>query len=584
MSKICSSDIDYAKRGNSEQTSVCTIRCRQRMLGLVSGSVVLLAALVVTRLYSLQIEDYRKWNGRAVRQHLSEIQIAAERGPIRDREGKLLAVSVPAGSVYVRPAKVENIVEARDKLASLLEISPTIVEEKLKSTKNFVWVKRQIPKFSADRVESLKLPGVGYVLESKRYYPHNHSASTVIGRVGVDGTGLSGIEALHDSYLQSAEVTAPVQRDALGKLISVSNKTFSPPKGEALSLTLDAELQMIVDEELVRGRKDANSKAAMAVMVDADTGEILAMSQVPGINLNDAVVGSKDALKNRLVETIYEPGSTLKPIVAAIALEEGVAQASELIDCEDGSYRVGRHTVNDVHGEELISFHDVVVRSSNIGMTKVGMRMDQVDFHSALKKFGFGSPTGLGLPGETAGILRSHKRWAKIDSATHSFGQGIAVTPLQMVRAVSAITNGGYLPKLNLVMGRVPIKGERVLSTKTTKAVRKMMLSVVEDEHGTGKRAAIPGVRIGGKTGTAQKAREDARGYAEGKYIASFVGFVDARDIGVARKITLMVVVDEPDTDSIYGGTLAAPVFRRIIERSLEHLRTREELREALSA
>jgi cell division protein FtsI (penicillin-binding protein 3) len=253
----------------------------------------------------------------------------------------------------------------------------------------------------------------------------------------------------------------------------------------------------------------------------------------------------------------------------------------EIIDCESGRYPVGRHTIKDVHPYSLLTFRDVIIRSSNIGMTKIGMRLGKERLYSYLREFGFGQPSNLGLPGETSGIFRGVDSWATVDIATHSFGQGIAVTPLQMARAYAALVNGGSLPVLHVIdNGELPKR--QVISTANAAKVRDMLVGVVEDEHGTGKNAAIKGVQIGGKTGTAQKARANGRGYQAGAYVASFIGFANSADLDLQEPLVLMVMIDEPRTNSIYGGTLAAPVFRKIMQRSLEHLMASKELNPAI--
>jgi cell division protein FtsI (penicillin-binding protein 3) len=517
-----------------------------------------------------------------VRQHLSEVTVASERGPIFDRNDKLLAVSVPAGSVYVRPKQVKNRSDTVARLADLLNVPASTIAAKLESTKPFVWIERQVPRPLADKVAALELPGVGIVVESKRFYPYNHAASTLIGRVGVDGVGLSGIEGAYDKKLQGEHRRLTFRRDAFGNFIDVSTDGSAElPRGEPLRLTIDAELQTIVDEELLDGRERANAKHAMAVMLDAETGEIVALSQAPGVNFNTKSGGGKAGLKNLLLETVFEPGSIMKPIVAAAAIDAGVARPSDIIDCENGRLRFGPHTIKDVHPEGSISIHDIVVRSSNIGMTKIGVRLGESRLYQSLRNFGFGEASGLGLGGESAGILRPVSAWAKVDVATHSFGQGIAVTPLQMVRAVSALANGGRLPSLHILADDTDMTLRRVISEAAAREAREMMYGVVEDEHGTGSKALVRGVRIGGKTGTAQKARANGRGYEPGSYIASFVGFADGGAIGVNRILSLIVAVDEPRTTSIYGGTLAAPVFQRIMQRSLHVLSTRQDIRPA---
>jgi cell division protein FtsI (penicillin-binding protein 3) len=553
---------------------------RLRLIGMFAlGWVILL----VGRMYSLQVSDFETWQDWAIKQHVSEVEIAAERGPVLDRNGKLMSVSVPTESVYVRPKQVRDKDGAARALASLLEMSTRGVREKLASEQPFVWIKRQVPRFQVEKIPSLGIQGVGTVIESRRFYPYNQAASALIGKVGIDGKGLSGIESLYEKRLHEDHVKSTGVRDAFGKVIQISQvgeeSAFEIPKGEALRLSIDADLQLIMDEELELGRKEANAKQAMAVMIDSESGEIVALSQSPSYNFNNPAADSKNALRNLLVEAVFEPGSVMKPIVAAAAIDAGVVSPSELVNCENGRYRYSTHTIKDVHPSGVIPFYDVVVRSSNIGMTKVGLRLGQERLYSYLRKFGFGTNTNLGLAGESAGILRDVKGWAKIDVATHSFGQGVAVTPLQVVRAVAAIANGGALPTLSVLAGDgEALDRTRVVSQKAAYAAREMMYGVVEDEHGTGGKAKIEGLRVGGKTGTAQKASPKGRGYVAGSYVASFVGFVDGSPLGVERNLTAMVIMDEPRAKSIYGGTLAAPVFKNIMERSFKFMATRRQL------
>ncbi|MCB0332348.1 MAG: penicillin-binding protein 2 [Bdellovibrionales bacterium] len=571
---------DYSRFSASSSVDTMSIDGKRFRLWGILFFILLWVSLLIFRLYTLQVSEFSQWRTSAMKQHVTTIELASERGPILDRNGKLLAVSVPAGSVYVRPGQVKNKEEAIDQVARALHMSESAVRDKFESDSPFVWIKRQVPKVHAEQVEGLGIKGVGYLLESRRYYPYNRSASTLLGKVGVDGKGLSGIEAVYEEYLQGEATRAHVSRDGFGKEIEIPIREVasrSLPKGDPLALTLDARVQHIMEEELEQGRVNANAKRAMSVMLDAETGEILGLAQSPSINFNTERVRSRDQLKNMVLETIFEPGSIMKPFVAAVALEQGAASVNDVIDCEQGSFAVGRHMIHDVHPSGAISFHQVVVRSSNIGMTKIGMRLGKAPLHQGLRSFGFGESTGLNLPGETGGILRKPDTWANVDVATHSFGQGIAVTPLQLVRGVSSIANGGYLPQVKIIQDGSGPQLQRVLSPETSRRVREMMYGVVEDEHGTGSKAKISGVRIGGKTGTAQRVREDGRGYEPGSYTASFVGFVDGQDVTVDRKLSLIVVIDQPNTTSIYGGTLAAPVFRKIMHRTLHTLSTQGE-------
>ncbi len=580
--------VDYAawKKGPPARDTIT--RGRPSRLVLLVVVALLWVGALTWRMYSLQVADVETWQDWAVRQHVAEVQVASERGPILDRNGKLLAVSVPAGSVYVRPKQIgapdtPSFNSAVRELSKLLEMKPAIVATKLRSKQPFVWLKRQIPRFKTDEVMARTISGVGVVMESRRFYPYNQSASALVGKVGVDGAGLSGVEALYEKKLHVEHSTTKVSKDAFGKIIQVSGSDteapFAVPKGDALRLTIDADLQIIMDEELDAGRKAANAKQAMAVMIDSETGEVVALSQSPSFNFNVPSENSKKALSNLLVEAVFEPGSVMKPLVTAAAIDAGVVTPSELINCENGRFSYGSHTIKDVHPSGVISVFDVVVRSSNIGMTKIGMRMGSDRLYSYLRRFGFGSASDLGLAGESGGILRPVSRWSKVDVATHSFGQGVAVTPLQVVRAVAVIANGGILPKLSVVVDESGIPaGERIISDKAAGYVKEMMYGVTEDKHGTGSKALIPGFRVGGKTGTAQKASPNGRGYAPGLYVASFVGFVDGSSMGIPRNLTTMVIMDEPHAGTIYGGTLAAPVFQKIMERSYKYMGTRNDL------
>ena len=557
-------------------------RMRTCIFGILA---VLWIGIIGSRLYYLQILEGQRWKTFALKQHVTDIELASERGPILDRDGKLLAVSVPAGSVYVRPKQVKNKEETARKLAAVLQMDPRDITSKLNESKPFVWVRRQLPRSIADNVANLEIPGVSYVLEAKRFYPYNNAASTLIGKVGIDGNGLSGIEKIYEQKLHEQNKKERVIRDAYGNsihLAGLQSEQLELPKGSSLQLTLDTAIQQIADEETELGQSNSNAKTVASVMIDADTGEILAMSQSDSPNFNTATANSAEHMKNKLVEAVFEPGSIFKPLVAAGAIEDGVVKASEIINCENGRFPFQRHVIKDVHGSGAISFFDVVVRSSNIGMTKVGVRLGKERLYEWIRKFGFGYNTDLGLPGETPGILRHVKTWSGVDVATHSFGQGVAVTPLQMVRGVAPIVNGGKLPTLKLVKDENDDSdsAKRIISQETAKTVLEMMYGVVENDHGTGAKAEIAGLRVGGKTGTAQKARPDGKGYQAGAYVASFVGFVDTAELGLDRKLVLAVMVDEPKTTSIYGGTLAAPVFRRIMQRSVHSLLTRNQIGE----
>lgn len=552
---------------------------RESRLTIIFLPALLWAGLVIFNLHRIQLAGVDRWRGRAEDQQFSEITLAGERGTITDRLGRVVAMSAPAASVYVRPRSVNDRGGIVKKVAPLLGLSAKQISVLLDDTRPFVFLKRQVDRRTAEEVAGLGFKGIGYVSESKRMYPYGNAASALIGAVGIDGEGLSGLERVHEKKLATAPVLAKVARDAHGTLIQLptaDEESIEPQSGHSIQLTIDIELQRILDDELEQGRVASGSKGAFGVMVDAGTGEILAMSQAPSPDFNTIRKYDPIQLRNFTAEATFEPGSILKAVVAAGALERGVVRPREMINCERGNFRYAGRTVHDAHPSDVISFHDVVVRSSNIGMAKVGDRLGRNNLYRILQTFGFGRSSGIGVPGESGGILRPVSSWAQIDVATHSYGQGIAVTPLQVVRAMSSLANGGTLNPLQLVSGR-PITDEpkRVISERSAQLIEEMLVGVVEDEHGTGSFAAIPGIRVGGKTGTAQKARIGGKGYLPGKYMSSFVGFVDANTIGVQNRLVLLVTMDEPSRGSYYGGIVAAPVFQKTMKRTLEHLSLR---------
>ncbi len=549
-------------------------KIRRERLKIVTFFICFWVLLLISRLFYLQINKSISWETRATKQQKSYVKVAPERGMIFDRKLRPLAVSVPSKSVYVRPSNIIDKSFAAESLARVLKLEKEYVNKKLASKSPFVWLKRQIPEVLAKKALDLKIKGVNYVTEPKRYYPYKKAASTFIGKVGIDGNGLSGLELNKDKFLTGEERKADFYRDANGRSLrfeGVGEDAFSVSKGNSLTLTIDAEIQSIVDEELEKAYKKYNAKSVFAGMLNARTGEILALSQAPGINFNKPLKVGHKFTGNQLIESVFEPGSIFKPIVAAVALELGFVNHNELFDCENGSFKFGRRRIRDVHPNDFLTLEDIVIRSSNIGMSKIGMRLGKRVLHNSIREFGFGEKINFGLPGETPGILRKYQKWADIDVATHSFGQGLAVTGLQLLRSYAVLVNGGLMPEVQIFkksnIRDMPRK--RVISENIANYMRNVLVKVVEDEHGTGSNAKIENIVIGGKTGTAQKAMENGKGYKKDKYISSFMGFADAKSFGLEDEIVLLVSVDEANTDSIYGGTLAAPVFKQIIERSL---------------
>jgi cell division protein FtsI (penicillin-binding protein 3) len=554
--------------------------------------------VLVGRLASLQIINVHRWREWASRQHLGRHTYSSYRHPIVDRWDRPLAISIPVESLSVRPPllKEDQIAELADKLATILDMPVEQVSKQLRSKSPFVWIKRRLPRVVAQKLEKVKIAGeavngLEIVQESRRAYPYRESATVLLGRVGTDGNGLSGLEQRFDDFLKGNTFQRPMLRDAKGKLIAPPGSVDSLLVGtvgkgvdrnsKALRLTIDAEIQAIMADELERAYNFFQPKSAFALMVDSDNGEVLSIAQAPSANLNADKLSDPDVLQNLVTGHTFEPGSVIKPIIVASAIDRGIVEPDDVLDCSNGRYRFGGHWVRDTHPLKEVSVREIVVRSSNIGMGKIGERLGKEGVYDALRLFGFGTSVDLGLPGSEAGILRNVQSWATVDVATHSFGQGVSVTMPQMVRAYSAIANGGLLVPIRLFSKGEVSPSRRVISQSTAMQIQSMLRGVVEEEGGTGRNAAVSGIVIGGKTGTAQKARDDGkRGYDRNKYVTSFIGFAQGASIGVSQNVVLMVVVDTPQSSHapVYGGTVAAPVFSSIIRRTFRYLSTTKSL------
>ena len=577
-------------------------------IGALSSVISCAALLVVGRLYALQGSEFSKWRGIAEKQHKASVRVQGARGTVIDAMGRSLAVSVKAVSVGVHPSEVTDAPRVVDALSRILGRSAEEIKAKLAEKKPFVWLARGLPVSLAAELKPLKLDGVSMVQEFRRYYPQGGIAGPVLGRVSRDGDGLSGVERQFESVLKADDMRLPMRRDARGRLLNVTAPLgagevtggllregsknasgrealiraahdLSPvvrEEGGVVAISLDSVVQGIVEEEFNRGEKESQAKRVFGMVMDAESGEVLSIAQSSSFNPNRFDKVDPVELRSAVLQDSFEPGSTLKPIVAALALDAGKVSATENINCENGRYQIGKHTIRDVHPSGVLSFGDVLVRSSNICMAKMGMRMGRSGLYAALRDFGFGAATDIELQGEAKGILRNVAQWSEIDQATHSFGQGISVTTLQLVQAYAALANGGLLvhPTLRKPNPNGRREARRVLSSASAKTVAEILTGVTEGEHGTGKNAAIAGVKVHGKTGTAQKARENGRGYDPDKILASFVGFVNAEEIGLSRKLVMLVAVDEPGVMPRWGGAVAAPVFKRAMSRILTHLLT----------
>jgi cell division protein FtsI (penicillin-binding protein 3) len=531
------------------------------------------------RAISFQLKDDEQLERVALRQYRTAVRLRTRRGKILDTFGRELAIDVSAESIYANPMEVNEPVMLAEKLSDLLGVDRRRLLEKLSTRRKFVWVKRKVEEGQARAVKELKMKGVYSMRESRRFYPDGMLAAPVLGAVGLDGEPLGGIELAYNDVLSSRVGVANFKRDARGHL-------YLSPSGEGetdisnVELTIDKMLQFIAERELTRGVRGAGAKGGTALVVDVSTGAVLAMANLPTFNPNEYSSYPLSQWRNSAIVDAYEPGSTFKVIVIAAALDAGMVTKDEVLDCENGKIRIGRDVVRDAHPYTKLSVADVVKVSSNIGAYKIERRLGMKGVYEAMRSFGFGHKTGIDLPAESNGILTSPNRWSPLQFATIAFGQGIAATPLQVTMAFAAIANGGRLMAPFVVRRVIGATDGRVRSIGTPKVVAhpispdtaqlmSQMLERVVEKDGTGALAASLEYGVAGKTGTAQKADTAARGYASGKYYSSFVGFAPAHD----PRIAVYVGIDNPRGTYYYGGQVAAPVFRRIVEASLKYLK-----------
>jgi len=544
------------------------------MIGTVFG---LMFLTVVGRVFYLQILKHEELVKKADRQHQHRVELTPARGSILDRNGTPLAESIHMDSCYAEPRNIKDADGTAAILAPILGIPKQELVAKFSSNKAFTWLERWMPPYNALRIKNMKLPGIGFVPESKRFYPNIETAAHVIGFTGRDPNGLEGIELRYDSTILGNTGYMITERDALGRNISVMNTVFKDSSpGKNIVLTLDKTIQFIAEKELAKAVTESNAKNGMALVMESDTGKVLAMANYPTFNPNSYSHYSLAQLRNRVVADSFEPGSTFKVFTIASALDAGVIKESDIYNCENGNYRIADRTIHDDHPHSRLSISEIIKYSSNIGSAKIGFKMGEEKLSRYLRNFGFGSRTGIDLPGESSGYMK--RNWYGIDLATISFGQGVSLSTMQLVTAVSAIANGGMLMKPYLVERILDDSGNevqhfepqamrRVISPETARKVSKMM-ETVTGEGGTGTKAAVDGYRVAGKTGTAQKVDPVTRTYSPTKRIGSFVGFVPADN----PKLTIAVIIDEPQGIK-YGGVVAAPAFKGIAQNTLAYLK-----------
>lgn len=549
------------------------IRLRILIVGLVFTAAF---ALIGGKALMLQITQGSWLSRKASGQVEDELRSVGKRGTIFDRRGREMAVSVDVTSIAVRPARVKDPEAAARDLAGILKRPAAEIKARLTSTKPFVWVKRQATPKEVEAVRRLRAPGIEFVSESNRFYPNRTLAAHLIGFTGVDGKGLEGVEFYYDSHLQGTDASVRGRRDALGNRFHSEPPPDEEVSGKNLVLTVDQGVQFAAETALNEAVSANRARSGMAVVMEPRTGAILALALAPAFNPNAYEEVKKSLWRNRAVTDPFEPGSTLKIFVAAAALEHTNLSPKTTFNCENGAYRIGRHTVHDVHHYGTLTLQEIIKFSSNIGAAKIGEKVGPERLHQTLRAFGFGQKSGIDSPAETAGLLMPPRNWKEIDIAAISFGHGVSVSAIQLISAVSAIANDGILMKPRLVQavtdrqGRVlekfePEEVRRAVSRRTAQSLKEILQGVMHP-GGTGTQAALDGYTACGKTGTARKVDENGQ-YTNDRHLASFVGFAPADE----PRVSVLVVIDEPK-GQITGGAVAAPVFRKIAQSALNIL------------
>lgn len=534
----------------------------RRRIEFVAGLMALGLLLLVVRAVDLQWLQADRLSTMAEKQRYREYVTLAPRGPILDRKGRVLAESVEIPSIA---AIADEVPEARiDDLAKALGYSSRKLQKKLHGRKGFVWLARQVDPVQAEKIMALDIAGVRMEKEWRRYQPLGPVTGHLLGFVGIDGKGLEGIELRWNSQLSGEPGVRQVRRDARGHSLPDGVWLREPKPGKGFTLTLDATIQSIAYAALAEGVHEQQAKGGSVVVMRPADGAILAMVNWPGYNPNDFRHYNPGEWRNRAITDVFEPGSTMKPFTIAAALESGRWQPDSQVFCENGAFRVADYTIHDDHKAGWLDISGILAHSSNIGSAKLAMDVGSTSMFEILRNVGFGNRSGIGLSGESPGIVLPPERWGPVETANIAFGQGIAVTPLQLAAAFSVFANKGEFVSPRLFSDQVEQR-RRVMPAKIASEVL-TMLEYATSEDGTGKYAVPEGYRIGGKTGTAQK--PNARGgYSKGRYMAVFAGVAPVND----PQLVIVVVVDEPEK-SIYGGQVAAPIFRHIAESALPYL------------
>ncbi len=519
------------------------------------------------RAFEVQIILGPVYKSMADDQHSYTEVLEGARGTIYDRKGQVLARSVSCQSVYANPRVMTNINDAAERLAPILNMNAASLASIFKKNRAFIWLKRKIDDAAAIAIQNERIPGIGLRREFERVYPYKSLAGQLLGFVGLEGQGLEGLEKTFDAKLRGDKVKNKISRSVVEQVLNQENRKAAP-HGEDLTLTIDVQVQYIAEEVLRQAVIASGAKWGGVLVSEVETGEILAWAQYPFFNPNNFGNANASVYRNRLAGDSLEPGSTFKPILMAAALEENIVTPETTVYCEKGVWKTRNARIrDDTHSFGNLTATEIISHSSNIGSAKIGLKLGAKKFHSYLSRLGFGKKTGIGVH-ESRGIMRKAKDWRELDLISTSFGQSISVTGVQMLQAYTILAGGGQFKPLKIILDekeQPPAENApRIFSQKTAQQVIRMMEEVV-DGNGTGSKARIPGLRVAGKTGTAQKASRSGKGYSS-KRLASFGGMVPAD----SPRYVIYVMLDEPTTTG-YGGAIAAPVFQKVAVRTMAY-------------
>ena len=508
-------------------------------------------------------DDFLQQKGNA--RYSRVIEVSAHRGLISDRNGEPLAVSTPVESVWASPPDVEADRRQVRKLAQILGMGTEEVKNRLFDTsRDFVYLKRLLPPDQVEKVVSLNLPGVMLQREYRRYYPAGEEAAQTLGFTGQDDIGQEGMELALQDQLAGKPGSQRVIKDNRGYIVEDAGSLNASKPGSDITLSLDSNLQHIAYRELENAVKQHQAKSGAVVVLDARSGEVLALANYPGYNPNNRGNASSKAMRNRAITDLFEPGSTLKPFTVATAIETGKVTPHTVINTEHGVYTLGDRKIHDSHPEPTLTVAQIIQLSSNVGAAKIALKLKSETMWQGLADSGFGEPTGSNFPGEAPGKLRDPKTWRPIEQATMAYGHGISVNLLQLARAYTIFASDGELKPISLLKLDAPVAGKKVFSDRTVREMRRMMEKVVLP-GGTAPLAQVAGYRVAGKTGTAHKLED---GHYINRYVASFVGFAPASD----PRLVVAVLIDDPAGADYYGGEVAAPAFSKIMAAALHAL------------